>query len=188
MWFQVVTELFKRGVARYLTPARKTALICVLAVWIGAEATVMIMIGRSAGYVWVILLILAGLIIGPGLIPAQIASVLRGAAQSRQAPGKLRGSHDSVLGRWATPDSTVLRECAVALVAGILVMIPGVISLVVGLVLSLTPVRRGVARIVGRRSGRRQGSHSQVSAPNYPDVVETTATDVTPGQLGSDFR
>ena len=157
--------------------------------WTLLEVAAFVLAGRAVGVLGVLALVLLTALLGGALLRSQGARAL----------SALRGG----VRRGGDPLQLLLRD-GFRLVAGLLLILPGLMGDVVGLLLLLPPVQRGVAGHLARRGlrpanlrgrpagwpaqgGSSQGGPSQGGA-GRPDVVEAEWVELEPPSAARDPR
>lgn len=144
--------------------------------WTLLEVAAFVLAGRAVGVLGVLALVLLTALLGGALLRSQGARAL----------SALRGG----VRRGGDPLQLLLRD-GFRLVAGLLLILPGLVGDVVGLLLLLPPVQRGVAGHLARRGlrpanlrGRPSGwppqGGSPQGGPSRTDVVEAEWVELEP--------
>jgi UPF0716 family protein affecting phage T7 exclusion len=153
-------------------PRARRLLPLVVAVWAVLEIWLLILVGDVAGGLSVLALLVAGFLIGSAVIKRagrrawrRLGENIQRAQRAQQGQGAASGAPDGSDG-W---DATGKREeergsggNALAMLGGLLLMVPGLISDAAGLLCLFPPtaslLRRGTRRYLGRSSGFAPGS------------------------------
>ncbi|MFD7919353.1 FxsA family membrane protein [Streptomyces sp. NPDC059740] len=116
-----------------------------VAAWVALEIWLLVLVADAVGGWVVFLLLLAGIVVGASLVKRAGRRAWRDLRQSVGAPGG--GSAEEGATR-RTPRAQ--GSGTLAMLGGLLIMVPGLISDVVGLVCLLPPVQRSARRRVER--------------------------------------
>ncbi|MDO9380084.1 MAG: FxsA family protein [Nocardioidaceae bacterium] len=149
------------------SPLRWRLVLALLLLMPVLELVVLIAVGRQIGVLATLGLLVAGVVVGTGVMRREGARAL-GAVREAAASGR-------------QPDAD-LSGRAIVFVSGLLLAVPGFVSDVVGLVLWLPPVRRLVRRAVGAWAVRKGAMYA--SAATGRSVPGSTAPGRTTGPHG----
>lgn len=159
------------GATPYAARPRRTRARLGLAAFVVAEIVVLVLVGRWIGVGWTLLALVAGFVLGVGVI-------------ARTGRDAFRSLGDAARGG-TPPQGRVLGDRAVALAGGVLLLLPGFLSDLVGLVCVLPWTRSAARRLLGAALGTRfeayavrQGFGSQTWPGGAgPDVVRGEVRD-----------
>ncbi len=135
-------------------------LFFVFVVFPAVELYVAVQVGQAIGFGWVLLLLIAGAVLG--------SAVMRRAGASWWSALRVEGTAGRL------PDGRAAGDAAMLFLAGLLIFLPGFVSDVVGLVLLVPPVRRVLQTAAVTWFVRR---FTAVTGPGGFTVWQRTTTD-----------
>jgi UPF0716 protein FxsA len=139
----------------------RTVVPLVIAAWAVLEIWLFIVVAEATSGLTVLLLIIAGLVLGASAVKRAGRSAWRNLTAQVQAAQAQAGQGPDV----ATPPPAGTGRTGLAMLGGLLLIIPGLISDAAGLLLLLPPTRRLIGKAVDRLTHRALAARPATADP-----------------------